>query len=142
MTDNLFYHEKDFGVPAEWNFFAASHGKGPSDWLGGTLKRLATRASLQGVLIQTPKQLYDWALTNFKFSIKFVSAEECCSEKDILRNRFESAVSIPGIRSMHTAIPTNNDGIEMKTVSSSATGSTYKTLLKKCIKRKSKTMKK
>ena len=24
---NLCYHENDFGVPAEWNFFATSHGK-------------------------------------------------------------------------------------------------------------------
>ena len=26
---NLCHHEKDFGVPAEWHFFATSHGKSP-----------------------------------------------------------------------------------------------------------------
>ena len=44
---NLVYHEEDFGMPAEWHFFATSHGKGPCDGVGGTVKRLAARASLQ-----------------------------------------------------------------------------------------------
>ena len=43
---NLAYHEEDYGVPAEWHFFATSHGKGPCDGIGGTVKRLATKASL------------------------------------------------------------------------------------------------
>ena len=29
----------------EWHFFCHSHGKGPCDGLGGTVKRLATKAS-------------------------------------------------------------------------------------------------
>ena len=33
----------DFGVKAEWHFSATSHGKG----LGGTVKQLTARASLQ-----------------------------------------------------------------------------------------------
>ena len=44
---NLCHHKADFGVDAEWHFFATSHGKGPCDGLGGTVKRLAARASLQ-----------------------------------------------------------------------------------------------
>ena len=38
---NLCNHQNDFGVPAEWHFFATSHGKGPCDGIGGTVKRLA-----------------------------------------------------------------------------------------------------
>ena len=38
---NLANHEKDFGVLAEWYFFATNHGKGPCDGVGGTIKRLA-----------------------------------------------------------------------------------------------------
>ena len=30
-----------------WNFFATSHGKSPCDGIGGTVKRLTTKASLQ-----------------------------------------------------------------------------------------------
>ena len=43
---NLCLHKDDFGVPAEWYFFGTSHGKGPCDGLGGTIKREATKASI------------------------------------------------------------------------------------------------
>ena len=42
----LCHHEEDFGVAAEWHFSATSHGKGACDGVGGTVKRLAARASL------------------------------------------------------------------------------------------------
>ena len=44
--------------------FATSHGKGPCDAIGGTLKRMATRASLAKERehpIKNVKELYDWA---------------------------------------------------------------------------------
>ena len=44
---NLCHHELDYGIPAEWHFFATSHGKGPCDGVGGTLKRMVSRASLE-----------------------------------------------------------------------------------------------
>ena len=37
----LCYHKEDFGIPAEWHFFATSHGKGPCDGVGGAVKREA-----------------------------------------------------------------------------------------------------
>jgi len=46
-VSNLLQHEEDLNVSAEWHFFATSHGKGPSDGLGRTLKRMAARANLQ-----------------------------------------------------------------------------------------------
>ena len=58
---NLCYHQADFGVSAEWHFSATSHGKGACDGLGGTVKRLAAKASLQRPYqdqIMTPFQLY------------------------------------------------------------------------------------
>ena len=33
---NLCYHEEDFGVKAEWHFFATSHGKSPCDGIAWT----------------------------------------------------------------------------------------------------------
>jgi hypothetical protein len=44
---NLFHHFVDFGITAKWSFFATSHGKSPCDGIGGTVKRLVARASLQ-----------------------------------------------------------------------------------------------
>jgi hypothetical protein len=52
---NLYHHNTDFGINAEWHFFATSHGK------GGTIKRLAAHSSLQHHQILTPAQLYSWA---------------------------------------------------------------------------------
>ena len=50
-------------------FRATSHGKGACDGLGGTVKRLAARASLQRLYdrqIMTPMQLYEWAHDNLQ----------------------------------------------------------------------------
>jgi hypothetical protein len=58
---NLCYHEEDFHVVAEWNFFATSHGKSPWNGTGGTVKRLVIRASIQATErnhILTPQDLY------------------------------------------------------------------------------------
>ena len=77
---NLCHHELDFGIKAEWHFSATSHGKGACNGLGGTVKRLAARASLQRPYqeqIMTPLQLYDWART----SLKAIQFSYCtCSE--------------------------------------------------------------
>ena len=50
-TNNIFLtyaclHKMDFDVDCVWNFFATSHRKSPCDGIGGTIKRLATKASL------------------------------------------------------------------------------------------------
>jgi hypothetical protein len=42
------YHEQDFCTSAERHFFT-SHGKEPADGMGGTVKRLAAKASLERV---------------------------------------------------------------------------------------------
>ena len=44
---NLYNHEVDFQLKAEWNFFATSHGKQPCDGIGSTVKRITSKASLQ-----------------------------------------------------------------------------------------------
>ena len=36
---NLAFHFHDHKLTAEHNFFATSHGKSPSDGIGGTIKR-------------------------------------------------------------------------------------------------------
>ena len=49
-------------MPVDWYFFETSHGKGPCDGVGGTVKRLAARVCLQRPFedqIQTPMQLFE-----------------------------------------------------------------------------------
>ena len=58
---------QDFGVAAKGHFSATSHGKGTCDGVGGTVKRLASKASLQCPYCQqimTPCQLFEWAVIN------------------------------------------------------------------------------
>jgi hypothetical protein len=57
---NLCHHNIDFGITAEWHFFATSHGKGACDGVVGTMKHLADCSSLQHHQLLTPAQLYSW----------------------------------------------------------------------------------
>ena len=69
-------------MPAEWHFSATAHGKGACDGVGGTVKRLAARASLQrpySEQIMTPRQLFDTSITSIHFgycSLSEYEAEE------------------------------------------------------------------
>ena len=40
---NLIFHVQDFGITADWNFFATCHGKNLCDGVGGTGKCLPVR---------------------------------------------------------------------------------------------------
>jgi hypothetical protein len=64
---NLCHHNINFGINAEWHFFATSHGKGPvpCDGVGDTIKHLAARASLRHHQVPTPAQLYSWTREHF-----------------------------------------------------------------------------
>lgn len=72
---NLLQHKEDFGIAAEWHFFATSHRKSACDGIGGTVKRLAAWASLQAVdknHILTPSDLFSWAVSlcyKYSFSL-------------------------------------------------------------------------
>ena len=72
---NLCRHQKEFGLRAEWNFFATSHGKSPYDGLGGTIKRITVRTSLQRHKehhILTPSDMFNFCNTTPSLSsIKF-----------------------------------------------------------------------
>lgn len=46
---NLCHHEQDFKIKAEWSFFATSHGKSECDVIGGTVKRLVRKESLEAI---------------------------------------------------------------------------------------------
>lgn len=108
---NLYYHIEDYGIDAMWNYFATAHGKRPCDRVGGTVKRMAARASLQLSTerqITTPCDLYDWAkqpenLRNI--TLKFSSQEDYDGAKLFLTKWYESAKKIPGIQKLYCVIP-------------------------------------
>lgn len=65
---NLWYHLRDFGIPAEWHFSATSHGKSVVDGIVGMIKQLvyhhSLRAHLPGDQITTPQMMYEWVKEN------------------------------------------------------------------------------
>ena len=91
---NLCHHENDFGIKAEWNFFASSHGKNACDGVGGTVKCLAALASLRMVYneqIMTPRQLYDWAKADIdNISFLYSTKDEHEAEDKTLKRQFEA----------------------------------------------------
>jgi hypothetical protein len=90
--NNLLHHDEDFNIKAEWHFFASSHGKNAYDGIGGCVKRLAARASLQKTVdgqITTPKQLFDWVNENIKrITFCFITNIEYNENEHLLQNRF------------------------------------------------------
>ena len=119
---NLIFYKEDFNAEAEIHFHATSHGKGPCDGLGGNLKRLATRASLQlpaSNAIVTPIRLYEWAKSCLlQTAIYYSSKDDIQRQRIILQPRFDSASTIPGTKKLHAFIPLT-EGLLVKRTSSS-----------------------
>ena len=112
---NLCLHKDDFGISAEWHFSATSHGKGACDGLGGTVKRLAARVSLQRPYndqIMTPRQLFDWASTAVPSAhFGYCSMEDYEREQHNLERRFHQSRTIPGTRKLHSFVPISNSKV-------------------------------
>ena len=126
---NLCHHKEDFGIEAEWNFFATSHGKGPCDGVGGTVKRLAAKASLQRCAehkldeqILTPTAFYDFCKKNI-VNIEFVYAtnEDYEGEYQLLQERHNTALTIVGTQRLHHFQPMSTSTLKVKRFSSSDT---------------------
>lgn len=58
---NICQIASDFQLEINWHFFATSHGKGACDGVGGTVKRIISRLSIQGELIDNPTTFYEIA---------------------------------------------------------------------------------
>lgn len=108
---NLVHHSADFGIEARWNFFPTAHGKGPCDGLGGQVKRLAKRFSLQGGLILSPKDLYEWADQYIEADFVYCSNIDYDNCEEFLKDRFAKALSIKGTLTFHCMIPTEINNI-------------------------------
>lgn len=122
---NLCCHESDFNLSAEWNFFATSHGKSACDGVGGTVKRLAARASLQRPYqgqILTPHQLFTWAENNIKgIRVLWVPERMVEEKQEQLSRRFESAIPLKGTRTFHHFVPSSLTTVNAGLTSYSAT---------------------
>ena len=115
---NLCHHENDFGIKAEWHFSATSHGKGACDGVGGTVKRLVAKASLQKPFdeqIITPIELFEWASANIQGTVfRFSSCSDYEQTKQMLEPRFASSRTVPGTRKLHSFIPISVDTVQVR----------------------------
>lgn len=119
---SLCQFKKNYDIDVEWHFFATSHGKGPCDALGGTIKRMATRASLAKERehpIKNAKELFDWAqkrkeeqLTQIFFS--YATTTEYEHIKEQLNEQYSKAITIQGTQKYHSFIPVSVDKIEVR----------------------------
>ena len=124
------YHETDFQLAAEWHFFATSHGKSVCDGIGGTIKRLASRKSLQAATtghILTPNDMFAWATENVSvIKCFFVSSEEVQKLVSDQEKRFESAKKVAGTRSHHCFLPTPEGNLLISRISGDENKTTVK----------------
>ena len=115
---NLCRHKVDFGIDATWVFFATSHGKSPCDGIGGTVKRLTARASLQRPYsdqILDVSSMLTFCKTNIPgIEFIYISKERMEEVRVELRERFAMGHTIPGTRSYHFFRPVSTNVIAYK----------------------------
>lgn len=89
--------------------------------MGGTVKRLAARASLQMTYndqIMTPRQLYDWANGHIEsIHFQYSTIEQHKEEEEALKFRTMTARTIPGTQKLHSFVPLNKNHVQVRVFS-------------------------
>lgn len=120
---NICQFKKEYNIEAEWHFFASYHGKSPCDALGGTVKRMATSASLQRFnkdQITTAKALYEFLknkATQIQIEVDFCSEQDHSHHERKLRNKYTNIKTLAGTRKFHSIIPISDSAVSVKNYS-------------------------
>ena len=121
---NLCHHQNDFGMDCKWNFFATSHGKSPCDGIGGTVKRIVAKASLQRHKenqILTAREMFDFCKEEIiGIQFQFIGRAEVDQKREELKERFSFSRTVPGTRSYHQFVPLRINEIGAKRLSEDA----------------------
>ena len=118
---NLCHHSHDFGIEAEWAFFATSHGKSPCDRIGGTVKRKILRTSLQRpndnqiLTFAAVAEFCDNSIEGITFIV--ILKEDMIPVRVRLEERYKLGDTISGSRSAHHFTPTSQYSIQAKQLS-------------------------
>ena len=106
-------------------FFCHLSWKRACDGVGGSVKRLAARASLQRPYdqqITTPRQLFEWAVENIPAVVfKYCTLDDYKKEQVLLEERFQQSRTIPGTRKLDSFVPLTRSTPSTKVYSSSTT---------------------
>ena len=118
---NLCLHEEDFNLKANWTFFATSHGKSPYDGIGGTVKRLTARDSLQrpfsDQILDVPSTFKFCKESTKNITFVFISKERMETARDEINQRFAPGRTVLGTRSCHFFAPVSKNEIAYKRTS-------------------------
>ena len=118
---NLGYHSNDFGLRAIWSFFVTSHGKSPCDGLGGTVKRLLLRASLQRPVndqILSFDKIMTFCTTSIKGITFFeINKDDMASVRERQKERYQLGNTVEGMKSSHHFEPQSCLAIRAKHLS-------------------------
>ncbi len=133
-------NRKKFIISVEWHFSATSHGKGACDGVGGTVKRLAARASLQRPTeqqIMTPYQLYEWAQANIPACVFHYCSQDDYNRTDIfLKDRFDRSRTIYLAHKLHSFVPLSENTVRTRMFSFSSISTEERVSVdRNCLKR-------
>ena len=118
---NLCLHQQDLNMSATWSFFATSHGKGPCDGIGGSVKRLARLESLRRErnFLDTFDRLYKFCTENIGNVMFFkISAGEMATRRPSIDARFQAGSTVAGTQSYHHFVPVDHQTVTFKRLSS------------------------
>lgn len=120
---NLCFFEKDFGLTADWNFFASSHGKGAVDGVGAVVKRTAWMGvKARKVIINEAQDFYNYVSKEVEnVECMYVESNEIQQNIPSLDKRWELVTAIPKIQECHHFIPSSDDNLMIAKTASSVT---------------------
>ena len=107
---NLCQHREKFGIHATHSFFATSHGKSACDGVGGFVKRVTRKASLQRPLdnqIINAQSVFKYCQDELVSCIHFIYIEQSDVQASRLQDlsRALQVNTIPGTMSFHNFVP-------------------------------------
>lgn len=106
---NVLRHRREYGIDAEWHFHATAHGKNRCDAIGGIVKSVAFRATIQKSTEQqmtNAKELYEFLAVRMKnVTFDLVDEAEHKIHKREQQTVFAKCKPIPGCRSYHAFLP-------------------------------------
>ena len=122
---NVYYHNIDFKVMAEWHLFPTAHGKGACDGIGGSIERAAAKASFRlspDKQILTAVSLYEWLKNYGNYdNVEFFHSLLTEYNKNIrkLKKRFENQSRVKNLLKQHSICPLDNGKVRCRQFSGS-----------------------
>ncbi|KAL3842294.1 hypothetical protein ACJMK2_020324 [Sinanodonta woodiana] len=94
-------HNEDFGIAGRWNYLESGHGKGPSDGLGASIKRVADMVT----------HFYVWSKqteeSGSKIKYMYYNQADVGMSNEIIQQK-EKPMQIYGTFKLHAIVPTNS----------------------------------